>query len=215
MTIKQIQHAKCDYEIIIYNAGPGVAYNVQFEVHINDNIGDIGKIFAYDIVKSAIYIQTKDRDRLFAYWHTGDDLPSVNPPAIFYPKLESAYSIKKLQTPALTGLIITISYKDALGNRYYYHWDGYESHSDVGAYDIKLNYRNEEEPLSVLYQRLLYDKINTQLRSDYCKSDFDYNAEPAEYREWLKREAEWLESKGYKDMKKKLEEIETNPSKNK
>lgn len=174
-------------QLNLLNLGPGVAYDINIQVHFADNIGNIGCDFIKDCVKSMIELETKTEDERYKYLNMGE-IGGHNHPNVLPVGTEYGFKTTTLSTEfALTGLFVVIKYKDNLGSPYYSFWDGYTWKQSDGILKKplpKYEHVANETPAAQFYSILLQCKSNLSV---YEQIYFD--------RIW--QEAIFLQENGY------------------
>lgn len=120
-----------DIHLMLWNMGPGVAYDISVETHFADNIGNVGVMWIIDVIESTIELETKSDKEIFINQNTSH-LGTINPPNTLPVGLEYSYKTKTFKYRPLSGLIIIIRYKDNFGDSYYSYWNGYNWYHSFG-----------------------------------------------------------------------------------
>jgi hypothetical protein len=219
-------------KVILWNSGPGIAYDISVEVHLDDNIGNIGCPWVNQVVEAAMQLETKDSTNFGYYLYgSGGDNYLKSPPPIICPGIENGYSTKFYKSNPLIALIVIIKYADVKGNRYIALWKGFRNSM---TYFKAKNGTNTDKFISIdqLYKNVYLKKkiVNTpqqflyylvEYNKDYdfinkmenrlkpsAKSERDLNLR--RYRYWLEKEAKFLEKIGYQGIVASLDSLSDN-----
>jgi hypothetical protein len=175
-----------DGNIMLWNMGPGVAYDINVETHFADNIGNVGVSWIKEVIESAIELETKSENEIFINQNTSS-LGTTNPPNILPVGLDYGYKSKNLLFHPLSGLIIIVRYKDNIGNLYYSYWNGYNWSYSSGSFKTpppKFRHLHPSNPVEQFIAMLKTYKLENY--SDYSKLN-----------DRLLKEAKYLQENGY------------------
>ena len=181
--------------LVMWNMGPGVAYNINVECHFADNGGNVGVDWIVDVIGSAIEIETKSKEEIFINTNHGT-LGSSNHPDVLPVGFEYGFKTKPITSSVLKGLFVIINYKDNQGNPYYSFWDGYKWIHNTGILKNRIpeyQYLKSSNPPLQFYQYL--NTYETQSKID----------------QWILfdriiREAEFLKLNGFGDVPMQIKE---------
>ena len=142
--------------ITIWNGGPGVAYDIFVEVHLADNIGNVGNPWVYESLDALIELETKTPETLYNYMMSGVyHNYTYNPPPILPPGIEFGYSTESFKSGSLDALFLIIRFKDVMSNAYYSVWDGCKWSFGTGAGNgILPKYLMVGDPVSQFYDHI-------------------------------------------------------------
>jgi hypothetical protein len=183
--------------IVLWNAGPGAAYDVSIEVHFADNIGNVGMPWVFDVIDAAIQLETKSNDELYSWRMSSEAVTNYTSNQITVLPCGKDYGCQTtaFKTPALEGLYIVIRYKNILGEPYYSIWDGYKFMRGKGQPSVSLpKYKTiAGTAVELLWQHIFTEKPCDELSYGYFQR--------------LMKEAMVLKDNGYGDIPTKLNEI--------
>lgn len=186
--------------LVLWNVGPGVAYNVKVTVHLIGHTGDVGAPWVSNLISTAIELGTKtvkERTNPTPFFY--DYRYSINPPEILPPGKEYGYNTSRVYESTLSALYIEISYKDVVNNIYFSIWDGMNwKFSDQWAEDIFLY--NTNQSLLSNYGGILDDALSANSIAKYKYDEWAEKQKQIPYREWLAKEAYLLKKKGFGDI---------------
>lgn len=199
-------------EVVLWNSGPGVAYDINIETHLADNIGNVGNPWISDIIVLASQLETKDKETIYRrYNYIYNTKFSTNHPATLYNGIENGYKTSFVRYNAIDGLFAIIRYKDGLGNKYYSVFNGWSwqfggENSAIRLPEYKY-LRSINEDKEILYQG--YPPI-TKFYYEMAL-DMEYGRTfPEVWDEWLEKDAIKLKEYGYGDIPNDLEETKKN-----
>jgi len=181
--------------LVLWNMGPGVAYDIKVEMHLADNIGNIGISYIKDCVRTMMDLETKSENQLYIN-RNESSIGSENPPTVLPVGIEYGYGSSNLiQTNPLSGIFIVLRYKDNLGDHYYSLWDGNNwKHSSGEPGKVLPVYERHKRstPAHQFFSMLLTSPDNGYIESILLRRIY--------------QEAFFLKENGYGDIPKMIEE---------
>lgn len=108
--------------LILYNAGPGTAYDISCRVHLAARYlnSNVGIEWIYDVIRVAESLETKNDSTIEKYELLSIDsnVPIDNIPNVLAPGIEYGFRVSKILPSVLNALFIAINYRDASGRPY-------------------------------------------------------------------------------------------------
>jgi hypothetical protein len=113
-------------QIVLWNTGPGTAYNITIEMHLaGSKGGSFGNPFILDVIQAIHEIETKDQHQLAYFLQSGSKIRAfINPPPVLAYGVENGYHSTYYKRSILHAIYTRIKYFDVIGNKYYSVWDG-------------------------------------------------------------------------------------------
>lgn len=202
--------------IVLWNCGPGVAYNINVEVHLADNIGNIGYPWVTDVIEAALNLETKTKDQLFINMNTSNNWWDIRNHSTVLPAgIENGYLSSVFSTPALHGIYVIVRFSDVLKNKYYSVWDGFEWKFGEGEPDnVKPEYPEQKwkssTPVTQFWHHLshaLYGKNPRQVGLPLPYPEWRSKIAERPYYDWLLKEAKYLKDNGYGDIPLQIKKV--------
>lgn len=195
-------YRKDSSQIVLWNTGPGTAYNITIEIHLAQRSGgSFGNPFIMDVIQAIHELETKDQHQLAYFLQSGSKIRAfLNPPPILAYGEEYGYRSSYYKRSILHAIYTRIRYSDVIGNKYYSVWDGtnWIFGKDGDGQNIEL-YNREQNLLKAIktitdMQLMSPDSIfqdNGKWKEKISEMPFDA---------WLTKEAYFLYKKGYGDV---------------
>lgn len=183
------------YNLSLWNMGPGVAYDIQVEIHLADNIGNIRSDNIRDCVRAMMDLETKSEEQLYIN-RNESTIGTDNPPSVMPVGIEYGFRSSNLilRNP-LSEMFIILRYKDNLGDPYYSLWDGNNwKHSSGEPGKVLPVYERHKRstPAHQFFSMLLTSPDNGYIESILLRRIY--------------QEAFFLKENGYGDIPKMIEE---------
>ncbi|MBK6965354.1 MAG: hypothetical protein IPH20_15845 [Bacteroidales bacterium] len=188
-------------QIVLWNSGPGTAYNITVENHlVKVSEGNVGNPFVTEVIKSAIELETKSRQELNYYLNSYSNIRLINnhPPILPF-GIENGYKTSYYKRFTLLGISSLIKYQDAIGNKYFSLWNGFKWQIGKDTSTIQ-PYCNINQEYVLGYKGRIDHDLTGYNKALTHFEKWKKEVQDLPYNEWLCKEALYLNKKGLGDV---------------
>lgn len=189
--------------VILWNSGPGTAYDISIETHLANNIGDVACPWVSDVLLLAMELETKNRKTIFQDFHKEIDIKLLsNHPAVLSIGISNGYKTSPLQYNSMEGVYVIIRYSDALENKYFSLWDGWSSSWKFGEKNCAIRLPKYHPQFGPPDPSFLF-----HILTDANEKNWQEKLRNTQVIFWLENDARFLKANGYGNIPNQLNKV--------